>query len=238
MLFFTSGRARAPRRSRDAASWLDAMSAGDAATALRHARDDIADAARQLRAAVPDHPEDLITDDLIPMGRDAVRNSVKSVKAAQKSAQKSVKSAQKSVEKSLESAQKLAPVESVQKLMPSRRRRRRGPVFGLVAALLGVGVLFLATQMLLRRPALPMRLSRGWTPGRRTSWPPTDDGVSEPVALATPATLRPPEALPADATTEPATFDRDAGIRAATEGMVPPEPMTPESSPSRISDGE
>ncbi|HEY5628952.1 MAG TPA: hypothetical protein VIR16_05525 [Candidatus Limnocylindrales bacterium] len=70
--------------------------------------------------------------------------------------------------------------------------------------------------------------------------------VAEPIGISRRTGLpngqrRPADAVP-DATTEPAalepgTFDRDAGIRAATEGMAPPEPLTPASPPSEIADG-
>ena len=57
---------------------------------------------------------------------------------------------------------------------------------------------------------------------------PSDQGGS--------AGRHPPADLPPDASTEAGTFDRDAGIRAASEGMEPPEPLVPGAPPSETAD--
>jgi hypothetical protein len=255
MLFFTSGRAPTVRRTRHTRRfWISAASTPDPASvmqdtgaALRHARGDITEAARHAGEDFSDaarHAGDDLVDAARQVSTDASRQIRRNAAAARKEAERQVRrnaaaarATASTIPDELIPAGRDAIRKSVERMAPGRKRSRRGPLLGVLAVVACAGLALLGVQMLLeRRSSL----------ARRKGSDRSAAGMSGPTSIAKPVSTSSgtgpadgqgaPSDLTPDATTEPATFDRDAGIRAATEGMAPPESLAPGSVPSEIAD--
>jgi len=231
MALLTRRRSRAFRRSRDPRSWLDSVQPVDPASLahhakddLAHARDDIADWARQLRSTAPDIARQVRTS-----GPDVARQ----IAATAPDVARQIRTSAADAAESLPSGRDV--LKHVPNLVPPRRRRAsRWPRVALAAAVVATVVGILAARaMRTRRSGLPMPIRSTWKapgPARSTgSEADVPPGAGPAPALGSPsmplspaATQAPPDlpGLPPDATNpDPATFDRDAELRAATEGM-------------------
>jgi hypothetical protein len=237
MLFFTGGRAPALLRSRrspgsrfDTGSSTDPDSAmKDAGAAMRHAGEDIADAARQVSAEATRQ----VRANTASVRAEAARQ-IRANASAVRSNAAAVRANASAMPDELLAASPDAIRKSVEKLVPGRRKRaRRRPLFGLLAVLAVAGLALLGVRMLMvRRASLPMPRRKGWDRSPDGSM----TGQSTPSQAGGSQGKHPPADVPPDLSTEPATFDRDAGIRAATEGMEPPEPLAPGASRSEFAD--
>lgn len=233
----------------------------DIADAARHASDDIAGAARQVSADAARQ----LRANAAAAGADASRQLRSNVASVSADASRQLRANAKAMRATAEAVpDELLPAgreairKSVDKIVPGRRKRARRGRFGILAVLACTGLALLGVQMLLmRRSSLPMPRRRGWAQspdglgmGGATHAVPVMDpaasqpggiGRAQPIGTASRTGLaegqRPPADVPPDATTEPSTFDRDAGIRAATEGMVPPDRPLHGSPPSEVADG-
>lgn len=238
MLFFTSGRVPTLRRSRrDPSSWLSGAPSvapesamKDAGAALRRVGEDIAGAARQIGAEATRQAR----ANTAAASADAKRQVRRNVKALRANAS--------AVPDDLLPAGRDAIRKSLDTLVPGRRKRaRRGLLFRALAVLAVTGLALLGVQMLMMRRSGRSMRRKDWA--RSPEGPLTGQtvvadslGISSSFTETGSAGQRPPVDLLPDAATEPATFDRDAGIRAATEGMQP-EPHVPGSWRSEIPDG-
>jgi hypothetical protein len=126
---------------------------------------------------------------------------------------------------------------TAQSLLPARRRKRqRWPLF-VAAGLITLGVAVLIVRKAkARRSALPMSIDIDWEPdgpGRVSS---EDLLVQRGASSTDQLTPRPPETVALDAASDAAAFDRDAELRAESEGMEAPEQPPPAGHPAGVGD--
>jgi hypothetical protein len=243
MLFFTSSRSR-----RDPASWLSrskSMDAeatlNDAGTALRHAGEDLAEAARMISEDASRH----LRDSAAAARAEAERQVRANAKAARAEGKRQLRRGAKAlranaaaVPDELLPAGRDAVRKSVERFAPGRKKQaRRSPLFRILGVMTATGLALLGAQLLMTR------LSSG--PSRRRERSPEGTmplgtrvaGIPDTLGMV--GSMRTPAEVSPDEMTEPATFDRDAGIRAATEGMElrEAEGNGSPSQPAEIADG-